>query len=146
MTAQTMTTKYYEICLIYEIRWECEEEKYFHENYKKDFPLVKNLSDWTVTVTVQQHAQWSANGIYSTERPVISSYFWASFPKICQRGYNTLLRSPKTGKIDRYHLQTGTKHGYICTTNWLLIKRQELEAQELYSKTHDLLTLAKNCF
>ena len=46
MTAQTMTTKYDWVCPIYEIRWESEEEKYFHESYNKDFPLIKNLSDW----------------------------------------------------------------------------------------------------
>ena len=47
----------------------------------------------------------------STERPVISSYVWISFPKIYQRGYNTLLRSRKTGKTDRYDVQTGMKQG-----------------------------------
>ena len=35
------------------------------------------------------------------------SYFWISFSKIYQRGYNTLLRSRKTGKTDPYDMQTG---------------------------------------
>ena len=27
------------------VRWKCEEEKYFNENYNQDFPLMKNLLD-----------------------------------------------------------------------------------------------------
>ena len=95
MTPQTMETKYDWVCLIYEIRWKCEEKKYFNEN----------LSDWFYDLTstnIDGVQQWTANGTYSTERPAISSYFWISFPKIYQRGYNTLLRSSKIGKTDRY--------------------------------------------
>ena len=51
MTPQTRMTKYDWVCLIYEIRWKCEEEKYFNENYNQDFPLMKNLSDWLCDLT-----------------------------------------------------------------------------------------------
>ena len=50
LTPQTMTTKYDWVCLIYEIRWKCEEEKYFNENYNQD--LMKNLSDWLCDLTL----------------------------------------------------------------------------------------------
>ena len=51
MTPQTRMTKYDWVRLIYEIRWKCEEEKYFNENYNQDFPLMKNLSDWLCDLT-----------------------------------------------------------------------------------------------
>ena len=52
------------------------------------------------------------DGVTTVEREwYISSYVWISFPKIYQIGYNTLLRSRKTGKTDRYDVQTGRKQG-----------------------------------
>ena len=33
------------------VRWKCEEEKYFNENYNQDFPLMKNLCDWLCDLT-----------------------------------------------------------------------------------------------
>ena len=32
------------------VRWKCEEEKYFNENYNQD--LMKNLSDWLCDLTL----------------------------------------------------------------------------------------------
>ena len=33
------------------VRWKCEDEKYFNENYNQDFPLMKNLLDWLGDLT-----------------------------------------------------------------------------------------------
>ena len=69
------------------VRWKCEEEKYFNENYNQDFPLMKNLCDWLCDLT---STNIDGDGVTTVKREwyifhrmlVTSSYFWISFPKI----------------------------------------------------------------
>ena len=139
MTAQTMTTKYYEICLIYEIRWECEEEKYFHENCKKDFPLMKNLSDWLCDLA---STNIDGDGIATVERewhilhrtPGHIFVFLSLFSEDLSKRIQYPFKEPENWENRPLPL-ANWKETWIPMYDELVIKRQELEAQGLYSKT-----------
>ena len=142
MTAQTMTTKYDWVCLIYEIRWECEEEKYFHENYNKDFPLMKNLSDWLCDLT-STNIDGDGDGVTTVEHewhildrtPGHIFVFLSLFSEDLSKRIQYPFKEPENWK-NRPLPRANWKETCMNVYDELIIKRQELEAQGLYSKTH----------
>ena len=141
MTAQTMTTKYDWVCLIYEIRWECEEEKYFHESYNKDFPLIKNLSDWLCDLA-STNIDGDGDGVTTVERefhilhrtPGHIFVFLSLFSEDLSKRIQYPFKEPENWENRPLPL-ANWKETWIPMYDELIIKKQELEAQGLYSKT-----------
>ena len=142
LTPQTMTTKYDWVCLIYEIRWKCEEEKYFNENYNQDFPLMKNLSDWLCDLT-STNTDGDSDGVTTVKRewyifhrtPGHIVIFLDLFSEDLTNRIQYPFKEPEKWK-NRPLRRANRKEKRINLYDELVIKRQELEAQGLYSKTH----------
>ena len=140
MTPQTMKTKYAWVCLIYKIQWKCEEEKYFNENYNQDFPLMKNLSDWLCDLTSTNIA---GDGLTTVERqwyifhrmPSHIIIFLDLFSKDLSKRIQYPFKELENWK-NRPLQRANWKETRINLYNELVMERQELEEQGLYSKTH----------
>ena len=116
-----MTTKHAWVSLVYEIQWECEEAETFHEDYHKDFPLTKNLSDWLCDLTYRNIAD---NGMVEHEWHILHKtpghifVLLTLFSDDLSKRIQYPFTEPENWKLNRYHLQTGPKHGYLCTMIW----------------------------
>ena len=122
------------------VRWKCEEEKYFNENYNQDFPLMKNLSDWLCDLTSTNTDGDSVTTVkrewyifHRTPRHII--IFLDLFSEDLTNRIQYPFKEPENWK-NRPLRRANRKEKRINLHDELVIKRQELEAQGLYSKTH----------
>lgn len=133
LTPQTMTTKYDWVCLIYEIQWKRDEE-----NYNQD--LMKNLSDWLCDLT---STNIDGDGVTTVEHewyifhrtPSHIVIFLDLFSEDLSKRIQYPFKEPENWKNRPLRL-ANWKETRINMYSELVIKRQELEAQGLYSKTH----------
>ena len=124
------------------VRWKCEEEKYFNENYNQDFPLMKNLSDWLCDLT-STNTDGDSDGVTTVKRewyifhrtPGHIVIFLDLFSEDLTNRIQYPFKEPENWK-NRPLRRANRKEKRINLYDELVVKRQELEAQGLYSKTH----------
>ena len=132
-----MTTKHAWVSLVYEIQWECEEAETFHEDYHKDFPLTKNLSDWLCDLTYRNIAD---NGMVEHEWHILHKtpghifVFLTLFSDDLSKRIQYPFTEPENWETKPLPFANWTET-WIPVYDDLVIQRQELEAQQLVSKT-----------
>ena len=139
MTTQAVTKKekHFWVSIIYEIKWDWGAEETFREDYRKDFPLVKNLSDWLCDLST---CNIDDNGKVEREWDVIHKtpghifLFLNLFSDDLSRRIHYPFTEPENWESKPLPHAEWTET-WVDMYDDFVIKRQELEVGSLFSMT-----------
>ena len=125
------------VCVVYEIEWDYNADKTFHEDFQKDFPLTKNLSDWLCDLTARNIDD---NGMVEREWYILHKtpghifVFLSLFSDDLSYRIHYPFTEPENWETRPLKSAKWTET-WVPYYDELVIQRQEIEAQQLFSET-----------